>query len=300
MKTSQIKSQSFIKPKPKPVYAKVSRCPSSASMTTRCSSTTSNKVPKVDQKPIKITATNYCVYNMNNGFIICSKKDLELREIASLTKIMTAYTVLNLIEEKSLGTMNDVIKISKNAARVNGTTAGLTEGDEITARDLLYGLMLPSGNDAATALAEHFGKKLGIGNPLTNFVNEMNYNSKKLGLFYTSFGNPHGLTIKRNLSNARDVCKLAAAAMKNKNFQRIVSSKSYTACIESADHKTILKTWDNTNKMLNKSFSGIKTGITNKAGPCLCTSYGSTIVTLLNSRSMEDRWREAEMLMDVI
>ncbi|OMJ91093.1 hypothetical protein SteCoe_6456 [Stentor coeruleus] len=233
---------------------------------------------------------------MSTSTILGSKRDLELREIASLTKIMTSYTVLTLIENKMLGSMNDIIKISKSSANTTGTSADLLEGDEITVRDLLYGLMLPSGNDAALALAEHFGKKLQGPNPISNFIDEMNNNCKILKLFYTTFANPHGLAIKRNLSCARDVCKMASGAMKLMSFRIIVSTKTYTACIKSNDGEIRMKTWENTNKLLNKGFSGIKTGVTNKAGPCLCSSYENVIVTLLNSKSMEDRWREAEIL----
>ena len=179
---------------------------------------------------------------MKTGLVVKSKKDLQQREIASLTKIMTALTVLNLIEEKQMGTLNDLVTISKTAAKMTGTSAELCEGDQISIRDLLYGLMLPSGNDAAWALAEYFGKKIMVGNSVNNFVNEMNYNCKKIGLFSTNFGNPHGLCIKKNLSTARDVCKLAAKAMKNKYFSRLVCCKRYTACIQRTDKKIHLKT----------------------------------------------------------
>ena len=301
MNRSGIQSQSFLRVKPIDLSKKISRCPSSASLTTRCSSSASNKTVKasIKSKPPRISSSSYCVYNMSKGIIISSKRDLELREIASLTKIMTAYTVLNLIDERKIIEMSDIVKVSKNASNVTGTSAGLVEGDCITVRDLLYGLMLPSGNDAAWALAEYCGKKLGIGNTVNNFLNEMNYNTKKIGLYYTTYSNPHGLSIRRNLSTARDVCKLATAAMKNKNFQRIVSTKSYTACIQRPDGTVFLKTWDNTNKLLEKGWTGIKTGVTTTAGPCLCSSYDNIVVTLLNSNTMDCRWTEAEALVHI-
>lgn len=233
---------------------------------------------------------------MTTGFVVSSKKDLEIREIASLTKIMTLYTVLSVMEEKRIGNLNDFVKVSRIAANVGGTTAGLTEGDEIRIKDLLYGLMLPSGNDAAWTLAEYFGKKLGVGGSVSNFLNEMNLNAKKLGLVHTSYGNPHGLTTRRNLSTARDVCKLAAFAMKNPIFQRIVRTVEYTGTIQGLDKAIKVKYWKNTNKLLEEGWSGIKTGVTNKAGPCLCSSFDKIIVTLLNSKTMEIRWDEARLL----
>ena len=302
MISSGMHSQSFIKPKislPK----SISRCSSSASAVTRSSSSASNKTVLISSrpKPPKISASSYCVYNMARGFVISSKKDLEPREIASLTKIMTLYTVLNIIEEKrGKGSLEDIVKISKLAANTTGTSAGLAEGDLITVKDLLYALMLPSGNDAAWALAEYFGGRLGGGAAVSNFLNEMNYNAKKLGLCHTSFGNPHGLTLKRNLSTAREVCKLATAAMKNLNFQKIVRTKIHKACVQGSDEKVVVRTWENTNKLLEDGWSGIKTGITNKAGPCLCSSFDKIVIVLLNSRTMEDRWVEARTLASLV
>jgi serine-type D-Ala-D-Ala carboxypeptidase (penicillin-binding protein 5/6) len=234
--------------------------------------------------------------NSQTGLIVSSKRDFELREIASLTKIMTAFCVLDLIENRRLCKLEDIAKVSKSASKTGGTSAGLMEGDEITVGNLLYGLMLPSGNDAAVVLAEFCGKKLGLGQAATNFINEMNNLAKKIGLFSTTFGNPHGLEFRRNLSTARDVCRLAAEAMKNKIFAEIVRTKQHSVYIQGGDGVLRAKVWYNTNKLLGKGFSGIKTGVTNKAGPCLCCSFGNFTVTLLNCRTMEDRWKEAEFL----
>jgi D-alanyl-D-alanine carboxypeptidase len=219
-----------------------------------------------------------------------------MREIASLTKIMTALTTIYLEEQEKVS-FTEVVQISKQAAKMSGTSADLRENDEITLNDLLYALMLPSGNDAAWALAEHCGKKLKNG--VAGFISELNLNCKKLGLTSTFFKNPHGMATSKNLSTARDVCKMAQIAMQNLKFAEIVGTRSFSCCILN-EGKLRIKTWENTNKMLELGFVGVKTGVTPTAGPCLCTAYGNFVIVLLNSRSMEDRWKETQALLNLV
>jgi len=163
--------------------------------------------------------------------------------------------------------------------------------------------MLPSGNDVAWALAEFFGSKISPNSvkPVKHFVHEMNKLISELHLVGSSFANPHGLMFKRNLSCARDVAKLVCFAMKNKKFRDIVDTKFFTAEIVGQDGVTRFQVWENTNKLLGNSFCGVKTGITDAAGPCLavCSRTSNPIVVvLLNSRTMEDRWIESKKLID--
>lgn len=105
---------------------------------------------------------------------------------------------------------------------------------------------------------------------------------------------------KRNLSTARDVCKLASIALRDDMFKSIVGTKTHKSDITN-NGITREQIWENTNKLLSKGFEGVKTGVTNKAGPCLCASYKNDthmIVTLLNSKSMEARWIEAKKLVE--
>jgi D-alanyl-D-alanine carboxypeptidase len=160
--------------------------------------------------------------------------------------------------------------------------------------------MLPSGNDAAWALAEYFGAKLTPnGKPVKRFLDEMNKNAQMLGLNSTIFHNPHGLIVKRNLSTAKDVARLAVHAMKNEVFKYIVGCKSFTARIVAQDGSVREEVWENTNKLLGKGFDGVKTGITSNAGPCLCVCTSKdfyVVIVLLNSESMDARWVEAKKL----
>ena len=160
--------------------------------------------------------------------------------IASTTKIMTALVAIR------EGEPSDVVTVSREAAYTEGSAMYLSVGEELTLETLLYGLMLCSGNDAAVAIAEH------IGGSTEGFVAMMNATAKELGLSSTSFANPNGLDAKTHYSTARDMAKLACAAMENETFARIVSTKSVSVCG---------RTMSNHNKLLSMTEGciGLKT-----------------------------------------
>lgn len=251
----------------------------------------------------QISASSWCVVDYSSGRILHGHRDLDIKEIASLTKIMTCYICVKMIEEQQAA-FGDIVQISAKASKMIGTSACLREGESITIINLLHGLMLPSGNDAAWALAEHFGEILSANYASTLkkskiFMIEMNKYARALGLYTTFFANPHGLVYNKNVSCARDICKLSCIVMKNVNFRRIVNTKSF--CGEVFDENGAVRkvSWDNTNKLLWKGFDGIKTGVTDNAGPCLTVGFRgrvSIIITLLNSKSMEARWDEAQAI----
>lgn len=252
-----------------------------------------------------VSATSWCVMDCNSYHWITGHNDAEVREIASLTKIVTCLVCLKYLESNDCVSFESKAKVSFKAARMIGTSACLRIGDYLSLNSLLYALMLPSGNDAAWALAEYFGTKICPNSvkPVKHFVLEMNKLMKELHLSSSHFSNPHGLMQKNNLSTARDVAKITCFAMKNKRFRDIVDTKVFTAEVVGQDGLTRFVTWENTNKLLGNSFCGVKTGITDAAGPCLsvCSRGPSPIViVLLNSRSMEDRWVEARKLLDCV
>jgi len=310
---------------------------------------------------------------------------------------MTWYTVLKIIERNNLNKHNTLVQTSKFASEQIGTTGSLWEGHIFSVWDLLHGLMLPSGNDAAIALAEYFGdflikkdnanetsiflnnittyssstsgestsktnksnllpeirssekkdkvsdysfteqsnifdkifnqksttslsqerrswsatlktnpfldkpKSLFSKSPkISRFIKEMNRNAWVLGMTNTKFDSPHGLSNKYNYSTALDIAMLWSVWVGISDFNRIVRCESYVC---KARNKSIigLKTsiakgyrWNNTNKLLNRGFIGIKTGVTYTAGPCLVTHLKkkkrSYIVVLLNCKSWDQRW----------
>ena len=168
---------------------------------------------------------------------------------------MTALLVLESID------LQREITVSASAAAVEGSQLGLTAGDRLTVRDLLYVLMLKSGNDAAEALAE------GVAGSVSEFVDRMNRRATEIGLKNTQFQNPHGLPAEGHYTTARDLAMLTAAALENEDFCKIVSAKR-----AKLTYKNMVIT--NSNKLLDTcdGVFGVKTGFTKKAGRCLVTA----------------------------
>lgn len=199
--------------------------------------------------------------------------DLKL-PMASTTKIMTAVII---IEECDTG---EVITVPDEAVGVEGSSIYLKKGEEISVKDLLYGLMLRSGNDAAAALAIHHSGSI------QKFAQRMNERAKEIGAENTNFVNPSGLPDDNHYTTARDLCKIACYAMKNPAFKEIVGSKSYNGEFRSFTNK---------NKMLFNydGANGVKTGYTQNAGRCLVSSAerdGMEVVcVVLNCPDMYDR-----------
>jgi D-alanyl-D-alanine carboxypeptidase len=270
----------------------------------------SNKSSQRSFPPI-VTAAAWGIHDANTGEILWEKNAEEQREMASLTKIMTCFLSSHLLTRFNEDPETLTFHVNQISARVCGTHSGLRENDTVRVIDLLYGLMLPSGNDCALALAFGFGNmlikakksklidKLPV-NPVTVFVKEMNKLALKLGLKNTSFTNPHGLSEKSNKSTVRDLGKLGFNAIGMPLIEKIVSTQSYDAHIMNGKGHIRTLSWKNTNKLLEKGFGGLKTGTTPNAGMCLsCVlrdGEEGVIVTLLNSKTEEHRWGESEKL----
>jgi len=140
--------------------------------------------------------------------------------IASTTKILTALVA---IEE---GDLHDTVKVSREAAYTEGSAMYLTEGETLTLETLLYGVLLCSGNDAAVAVAQH------VGGSVKGFVALMNEKAQELGMEHSSFANPNGLDDEQHYSTARDMAKLARAALENETLMRIASTRGQAADTE--------------------------------------------------------------------
>ena len=202
---------------------------------------------------VDTSAKSAILYEINTGEILYEKNANEKRPIASTTKIMTALLVIE------NGNPDHIVEIKTEQVGIEGTSLYLKEGEKISVKNLLYGLMLKSGNDAAEALAAY------IAGNVPDFVSMMNEKAKSLGMENTNFENPHGLPDDNHYSTAYDMALLSAYAMKNGIFKEIVSTKSYTA-----EGRSFV----NHNKLLNmrEEVDGIKTGYTKKAGRCLVSS----------------------------
>lgn len=198
-----------------------------------------------------ISASSYAVVDMNSNRLLLKSNENDERLIASITKIMTAITV---IENANL---DDVITVDEEVLTAYGSAIYIEIGEEITIRDLLYGLMLRSGNDAAVVLSMH------VAGSMENFAKLMNENVTKLGLTNTTFQNSHGLDESgtKNYSTAYDMAIITSYAMKNEVFKEISGTSTYTA---KSSYKTY--TWQNKNKLLSEDYiTGGKTGYTEAA-----------------------------------
>lgn len=206
---------------------------------------------------LKLNSRIGLIFDRNSKRILYEKNGLKQVPMASTTKIMTAIVVLENSE------LNDVVTISKKAAGTGGSRLGLRTNDKITVHDLLYGLMLKSGNDAAVALAEH------VGGGIEEFADMMNKKAKELGLINSHFITPHGLDKEKHYTTAYELACMADYALKIPKFKEIVSSKNYNITINARSNLI-----GNTNELLGNlnGVYGVKTGFTNEAGKCLVTA----------------------------
>lgn len=202
---------------------------------------------------VTVSAKSAILINSQTGEVLYEKNPDDKMLIASTTKIMTAVVVLD-----KCG-MDDIVEVSPDAANVEGSSAYLRAGEKLTVRELLYALMLSSGNDAAAALAIH------VSGSIEKFAGDMNAKAKELGLENTSYKNPHGLDAEGHYSTARDLAKLTQYALKNNDFKDIVSTK--TAAVGS-------RSLTNHNKLLWNidGAIGVKTGYTKAAGRILVSA----------------------------
>lgn len=252
--------------------------------------------------PPFVTAKAWVVADGKTGKVLWGSDAAEPRPMASTTKIMTAWVVLRLAAADPK-VLDEVVTFSEQAAKTTGSSAKLEAGDKLPVRELLYGLLLPSGNDAAVALAEHFGPRLGgekDGDAVKRFVGEMNRRAKELGLKETSYLDPHGLS-KDNVSSARNLAALAREAMTDERFRGYVGTRRHECEVTGAGGGKRQVVWNNTNKLLDvEGYEGVKTGTTTPAGNCLVASArrgdDRLIVVVLGSTATDGRYADARNL----
>ncbi|GHC95449.1 D-alanyl-D-alanine carboxypeptidase [Streptomyces finlayi] len=251
-----------------------------------------------------VTAKGAFLMNAATGKTLYAKAADTRLPTGSTTKIMTAKVVL---ESKGLN-LDSKVTIQKAYSdyivKNTASSARLIVGDKVTVRQLLYGLMLPSGCDAAYALADTFGAGETRDARVKSFIGRMNASARSLGLKNTHFDSFDGGGGNGNYSTARDLTKLAMSAMKNATFRKVVATKSTTqrTLTKSGGHRDMK--WANTNPLLSsyKGTLGIKTGSGPSAKYCLvfATKRGSKTLygTLLASSSDVNRAKDAGKLLD--
>ena len=200
-----------------------------------------------------------CVIETSSGRVLYSNNKDKKLAMASTTKIMTAITAIENCED-----LDEKFEISPKAVGIEGTSLYLRKGDVFSTRDLLYALMLISGNDASVAIAEH------IGSSTSEFVTMMNDLAKKLGAKNTHFANTHGLDADGHYTTAYDLALITAYALENETFKDIVSTKNIKITNGEGENRYL----KNKNKLLFRldGCIGVKTGFTNDAGRCLVSA----------------------------
>ncbi|MEU3824054.1 D-alanyl-D-alanine carboxypeptidase [Streptomyces sp. SID486] len=253
--------------------------------------------------PSIVAKGGYLMNNANGASLYGKNADKQLAT-GSTTKIMTAKVVL---AQPNLN-LNATVTIDKAysdyVVRNNASLAHLIVGDKVTVRQLLYGLMLPSGCDAAYALADKFGAGSTRAARVKSFIGKMNTAAANLHLTHTHFDSFDGIGNGRNYSTPRDLTKIASSAMKNATFRAVVKTKSYTAKTKTKSGGTrTMAPWKNTNGLLS-SYSGtigVKTGSGPEAKYCLvfaATRNGRTVIgTVLASSSIPQREADAKKLL---
>lgn len=226
--------------------------------------------------------------DIRTGMILYENGAHERLQIASLTKLMTALIIM---EENN---MDDIVTVGPNATKITGSIMYLANGEQIEVKDLIYGMIISSSNDAAMALAEFNAGSADA------FVEKMNKKAMALGLLNTHFENPIGLDNKDNYSSAYDLAKLSQYVYQKKFIKEAASTK--TLKVTSVDGKRTHKL-DSTNELLDNQFikfKGLKTGTTDKAGLCIVSvaenESGNEILTVL--LHSPDRFRETKVLAD--
>lgn len=226
--------------------------------------TTSNKAEEPN-----INARSAIIFDRTTKKMMWGKNENDVRAMASTTKIMSCIVVL---ENANL---KDIVTISKKAANTGGSSLKINTGDKITVNDLLYGLMLRSGNDAAVALAEY------VGGSVEGFAILMNKKARELGLENTNFVTPHGLDNNEHYTTAYELAVITDYALNNKKFTQIVNTKRVMIYINGVQREIA-----NTNELLGNlnGVDGVKTGFTGNAMRCLvtsCTRNGHQIITVV-------------------
>ncbi|GGB33841.1 D-alanyl-D-alanine carboxypeptidase DacB [Lentibacillus populi] len=233
--------------------------------------------PAIGQAKPDTSANNAVLIEQSTGRVLYEKNAHDKRSIASITKIMTAIIAIE------SGKMDEMATVSKRAVYAGGSSIYLEQGEKMKLKDLVYGLMLRSGNDAAVAIAEH------VGGSVEGFSYLMNEKARWLGMTNTEFDNPHGLDSESHYSTAYDMALLMRYAMTNDLFKKITGTTTYKA-------STREYAWRNKNKLLTSYYdycTGGKTGFTKKAGRTLVsTAHKKDMDLIAVTLNAPDDWQD--------
>ncbi|MBR2324848.1 MAG: D-alanyl-D-alanine carboxypeptidase [Clostridia bacterium] len=231
-----------------------------------------------------VSARGAALFSPDTNTFLYEKNGDTRMPMASTTKIMTALLAAE------IGDLSQRIKIPREATGIEGSSLYLCEGEVLSLEELLYGLMLRSANDAATAIA------LALCGSVSAFAEKMNEKAEALGLSDTHFDNPHGLDSENHFTTAKDLARLGAAAIENETVRRIAST--YKITIGEGESRRLIV---NHNKLLHsyEGSIGLKTGFTKKCGRCLVGAAERDGVTLVSTTlSAPDDWDDHKRMLD--
>ncbi len=239
--------------------------------------------------PPYVSCHTWAIADGKTGQLLFGEEVDTPRKSASTTKMMCAFVIISLAEEHP-EVLDEVVTFSQLADDTPGSTADVRVGEQVPVRECLYGLLLPSGNDAGNALAEHFNDRFdppdsdaAHRNPVTaesyptraNFIAEMNRTAQRLGMRHTIYRSSYGDGGDEDdrTTTARDLLKLAHAGLQKPLFAKYVSTPKYETTVVTPDGGKRPVVWTNTNELLGiDGYDGVKTGTTNQAGQCLVSS----------------------------
>lgn len=267
--------------------------------------------------PPFVSCQAWAVVDGRTGDLLWGHEPDAARKAASTTKMMCAYVILELARHEP-GVLEEMVTFSQLADDTPGSTADVRAGESLPVRQCLYGLLLPSGNDAGNALAEHFNGRFDPPeypadrtNPATveshptraNFIAEMNRIAAKLGMSGTFYRLPYGDGGRPDdaTTTPRDLLMLARHALQNPVFGKYVSTREYETTVKTPSGETRPVAWKNTNQLLGiTGYDGIKTGTTDLAGACLVSSGrrgdDHLLVCVLGSTTPEGRYIDTRNL----
>jgi D-alanyl-D-alanine carboxypeptidase (penicillin-binding protein 5/6) len=257
--------------------------------------------------PPFVTCKAWAIMDGKSGELLAGDHQDDKREPASTTKMMTAYLV-TLLAEKDPKVLDEIVTFSERADKTPGSSSEVKAGEKLPAGELMYGMMLPSGNDATVAFAEHFGDRLADEHDkkakLSSydcFVSAMNRKAKELGMKSTHFNNTHGLPSAGHVTTARDLAHLAFIAFQEPEFRKVVGTAKHGYTLDSVTGYKRNIEWRNTNQLLKtEGYDGIKTGTTNAAGACIVSTGERDghrlIVAVLGAPSTEGRYADSRNL----
>jgi D-alanyl-D-alanine carboxypeptidase (penicillin-binding protein 5/6) len=251
-----------------------------------------------------VSCKAWAIADAVSGKLLAGHRQNEPLDIASTTKIMTSLLIARELDSEP-ELLQETITFSKRADNTPGSSTTLRAGESISIRDAMYGLMLPSGNDAGVALAEWYGRRKGAieanVDPLKFFINAMNEEAKRLEMNETSFRNPHGMTHPEHKSSCQDLVIVSRELIKYPFAREVIATRRYECMAKGQEGYQRRLIWKNSNRLLDVAgYLGIKTGTTDAAGECLVSMSDregiQTIVVVLGASGSAARYADSRNL----